>query len=174
LEEKSMADPKTYVYNGQNYGSEREMLLALLENFRAGEVGGEKSLRAWCAACQIPALRGGLRTIVEREASHARVLAQRLQEIGGQCPAQVQETSRETTLPDVSDADKLRELLGYLSGSSDPVAELRRTVLQVEEDQESRALLLTMLDDEDATVRWLRETCRDLTNEPTDSTRPAC
>ena len=165
-----MAEHKTYMCQGQSYDNERDMLVALLDNFRAGEAFGAELLQAWVTTCQLPALRGGLRTVVEREAWHARVLAQRLQELGSPCEAQIAADVRQTTLQrlgaaDISDVDKLREIAGFVTGPSDPVAELRHAALQIEEDQESRGLLLTLLDDEDATVRWLRDTYRQLIDE---------
>ncbi|MFN8624422.1 MAG: hypothetical protein U0587_00305 [Candidatus Binatia bacterium] len=66
---------------------------------------------------------------------------------------------------DISDVDKLREIAGLVTGPSDPVVELRNAAEQVEEDQETRTLLLTLLDDEDATVRWLRDSYRQLIDE---------
>lgn len=162
------AENRTYTCRGQTFATEREMLLAMMDGFRAAEAFGAESLRVWVGACRIPVLRGGLRTIVEREAWHARALAQRLTEIGGTCQAEVPAAVRETALTrlaaaDVGDIDKLRDVVGFLNGQSDPVGGLRQAALQVEEDQESRGLLMSMLDDEDATVRWFRETCASLT-----------
>lgn len=165
-----MAERKTYTCRGQSFDNERDMLIALVDNFRAGEALGAELLQAWVTVCQLPAVRGGLRTVVEREGWHARVLAQRLQELGSPCQAQITADVRQPTLQrlgsaDVSDVDKLREIAGFVTGPSDPVAELRQAALQIEEDQESRALLLTLLDDEDATVRWLREMYRRFVDE---------
>ena len=165
-----MAEPKTYICQGKTYHSERDMVVALLDNFRAGEAFGAELLQAWLNVCQLPALRGGLRTVVEREAWHARVLAQRLQELDNPCQAQFAADTRQVTLQrmgsaDISDVDKLREIAGLVTGPTDPVAELRYAAEQIEEDQETRALLSTLLDDEDATVRWLRDSYRQLIDE---------
>lgn len=168
MEATNSVQRRQYVCRGQVFASEHEMLLALLDEFRAAEAFGAESLRVWIGACRLPMLRGGLRTIVEREAWHARILGERLTELGGHCAAQTPEAIRETVLArlgamDVHDLDKLQDVVGFLSGSSDPVGELRCAVLQIEDDQESRGLLLSLLDDEDATVRWLCETCVSLT-----------
>ncbi len=165
-----MTAPRTYTCHGKCYDNERDMLIALLDNFRAGEAFGAELLQAWVRVCQLPSLRGGLRTVVERESWHARVLAQRLQELGSPGEAQIPAELRQTTLrrlgaADISDVDKLREIAGFVTGPSDPVAELRHAILQIEEDQESRAMLLTMLEDEEASVRWFRETYRQLIDE---------
>ncbi len=165
-----MAEPKTYICQGKTYHNERDMVVALLDNFRAGEAFGAELLQAWVTVCQLPALRGGLRTVAEREAWHARVLAQRLQELDSPCQAQLGADMRHATLKrmgaaEISDVDKLRELAGFVTGPSDPVAELRYAAEQIEEDQETRALLLTLLDDEDASIRWLRDSYRQLIDE---------
>ena len=58
----------------------REMFL---DRFRAGEALGELSLGAWIAVCKDSQLRGALRTVQMREGSHARVLGERIKELGG-------------------------------------------------------------------------------------------
>ncbi|MFN8624426.1 MAG: hypothetical protein U0587_00325 [Candidatus Binatia bacterium] len=165
-----MAEPRTYICQGKTYHNERDLVVALLDSFRAGETFGAEVLQAWLNVCQLPALRGGLRTVVEREAWHARVLAQRLQELDSPGQGQFAPETRQATLrrmgaATISDVDKLREIAGLVTGPSDPVAELRHAAEQIEEDQETRALLLTLLDDEDATVRWLRDSYRHLIDE---------
>jgi len=79
---------QTYTYNGRTYSSEREMVVALLDSFRAAEAFGAESLQAWIACCQVPCLRGGLRTICHREAYHARLLEERRGLARDQRPAQ--------------------------------------------------------------------------------------
>jgi len=165
-----MAEATTYICQGKTYHNERDMVVALLDNFRAGEAFGAELLQAWVSVCQLPALRGGLRTVVEREAWHARVLAQRLRELDSPCEAQFAPATRQATVQrmgaaEISDVDKLREIAAFVTEPSDPVCELRSAAEQIEEDQETRALLLTLLDDEDATVRWLRLSYRHLIDD---------
>ena len=155
---------KVFAYNGRTYASERKMLLPLLDGYRAAEALGAESLQTWIASCQLPCLRGGLRSICEREAYHARLLEQRLTEIGGECRAQIPEAERHRALAalgsrEVSDLQKLQGVVQRLTGPRDGAAELRRAVEQIEEDLETKEMLLTILDDEAASARWLCGTC---------------
>src|SRR5512139_1438917 len=96
---------RRYTCRGQTFATEREMLLAIMDEFRAAESFGVESLRVWLGACRIPMLRGGLRTIAEREAWHARVLAERIAEIGGKCEAEYPGPVRETALARLAATD---------------------------------------------------------------------
>jgi hypothetical protein len=158
---------KTYAYNGRTYASEREMVRALLDGFRSAEAFGAESLQGWIACCQVPCLRGGLRTICHREAYHARLLEERLRELGGDCRAQIPDALRQEVLTavasrELTDLQKLQGAVARVSGAGDVTADLRQAVDQIEDDQETKQILRTILDDEAATVRWLRETCEAL------------
>jgi hypothetical protein len=61
----------------------KQQLLRFLDRFRGGEALGEAGLGAWIASCQTDCLRGGLRTVQLREGFHARLLEQRMKELGG-------------------------------------------------------------------------------------------
>src|SRR5579884_1513956 len=63
-------------------GAERETVIPLLDALRAAEAAAEEVFGAWIAVCASPGLRGGLRTIAAREGTHARLLAERLRELG--------------------------------------------------------------------------------------------
>src|SRR5207245_9611885 len=88
------------------------LVLRFLDDLRAAEAAGAAVVDAWVAVCPLPSLRGGLRTIAEREAGHAVLLEERLRELGGACHAAVSETMRAAALarfgsPAVSDEEKL-------------------------------------------------------------------
>jgi hypothetical protein len=61
----------------------KETLLKFLDGFRAAEALGEESHGSWIEVSDYPMLRGGLRTIAQRESMHARLLEQRIVELGG-------------------------------------------------------------------------------------------
>jgi hypothetical protein len=91
-------------------------VIRFLDQFRAGEALGEASLGAWIAVCQDPCLRGGLRTVQMREGSHARLLAERIKELGGSPEFELPESLQRTTLEDAgsrerSDVAKVREFV---------------------------------------------------------------
>ena len=60
-----------------------EEVIRFLDGFRAGEALGEASLGAWVAVSTTPCLKGGLRTVQCREGMHARLLEERIKELGG-------------------------------------------------------------------------------------------
>src|SRR5439155_1092686 len=83
-----------------------------LASLRAAEAAGAAVVDAWVAVCPLPSLRGGLRTIAEREAGHAALLEERLRELGGTCDAVVPDAMRGAAVgrfgsPAVADEEKL-------------------------------------------------------------------
>ncbi len=139
-------------------GSERARVIGLLDAFQAAERAGVEAVGRWIVACADARLRGGLRMIRARDRRHAALAEARLRSLGGVPGAR---PSRELAAlcgvvadPGVSDRSKLALLLGRLPAREDaPLGELVR---RAEGDAETRALLETIVDDERATVRWLR------------------
>jgi len=136
----------------------RPQVVAFLDAFQAAERAGAEAVRRWIGACSDPRLRGGLRVIHARNTRHAALAEARLRALGGVPGAQ---PSRELTAlcgvvadPGVSDRSKLSLLLGRLPTSDD--APLRALVLDAEGDPETRSLFEAIVDDEEASVRWLR------------------
>ncbi len=133
-------------------------VIALLDELQAAERTGAEALRQWIATCRDPALRGGLRVIAARDAGHAELVAARLRALGGTTAAQ---PGRNLTAlcnllaaADVSDRSKLAILLArFPTRGYDPFAPL---VQRIEDDDETRALLEAIGDEERATVEWLR------------------
>src|SRR5881392_3956480 len=122
-------------------GSERARVIGLLDDFQAAERAGAEALGRWIVACADARLRGGLRVIRARDRRHAALAEARLRSLGGVPGAR---PSRELAAlcgvvadPGVSDRSKLALLLGRLPARED-------------------APLETIVDDERATVRWLR------------------
>jgi len=139
-------------------GSERARVIGLLDDFQAAERAGAEAVGRWIVACADARLRGGLRVIRARDRRHAALAEARLRSLGGVPGAR---PSRELAAvcgvvadPGVSDRSKLALLLGRLPAREDgPLGELVR---RAEGDAETHALLETIVDDERATVRWLR------------------
>jgi hypothetical protein len=149
------------------YATERAMLLRFLDDFRAAETFGGVVLSSWIDVARDRELRGGLRVVCEREAMHGRLLGARLAEIGGRCEKSLPETARETARArfgarDVSDADKIREIVRRLVDVDAAVAPIREVMDQITEDRETRDLLASILEDEAATVRWFHATAERL------------
>src|SRR5579859_64331 len=127
---------------GKSYPSERAAIMNFLENTAAGEAGGAEAFTKWAAVCKTDCIRSGLRMVAEREAYHARQLAQRLHDMGGECQASMGEEGRKfvdfVSAADRSDVEKL----GYLSkafGDADAIFKpVREFIASIKDDLESR------------------------------------
>jgi hypothetical protein len=151
---------------GKSYPSERAAIMSFLENTAAGEAGGAEAFTKWAAVCKTDCIRSGLRMVSEREAYHARQLAQRLHDMGGECQASMGEEGRKfvdfVSDPNRSDVDKL----GYLSkafGDPDSIFKpVREFIASIKDDLESREMLRLFVEDECSTLTWLADCCKAL------------
>ena len=133
-------------------------LQALLDELQAAEEAGAEALGLWLATCDDPALRGGLRVIRARDIAHARLARRRLEAIGatpGQAaPRQLQSLCGVLAASDVSNRSKLTILLSrFPARADDPVPDVVRQL----DDDETRAMLESIHDDDRASLRWLRD-----------------
>ena len=133
-------------------------LPALLDELQAAEEAGAEALGLWIATCADHRLRGGLRVIRARDQAHARLARRRLAALGGgsmqSAPRQVQSLCGVLAAPDVSNRSKLAILLSRFPARADDA--LPDVVSRLEDD-ETRALLEVVHDDDRASLRWLRE-----------------
>lgn len=150
-------------------------LQALLDELQAAEEAGAEALGLWLAGCESPGLRGGLRVIRARDLAHARLARRRLAALGGaggRAPShQVQSLRGVLAASDVSNRSKLAILLSRFPKRSDEA--LPHAVAALDDD-ETRALLETVHDDDRASLRWLREVAEDAADadaEPTSAPR---
>jgi ferritin-like protein len=150
--------------------SDRQATIRFLDQFRAGEALGEASLAAWIAVCRTECLRGGLRTIQSREGAHARLLAQRIRELGGTPAHELPAAVREAVLADAGNADKpdAQKVLAFVQRFPDVDEALRPICEQADRlggDPETQSLLRTIAQDERSTLVWLQEACAQLNPE---------
>lgn len=160
-------EPHRYRIGKRTYATERVMLIRFLDDFRAAETFGGVVLSSWLDVARDRELRGGLRVVCEREAMHGRLLGNRLAEIGGRPEKSLPETGREASRArfgsrEVSDGEKIREIVRRLKDVESAVAPIREVIDQIEEDRETRNLLASILEDEAATVRWFHATAERL------------
>lgn len=137
-------------------------VVRFLDDLRAAEDAAAEVFEAWVGACQLAGLRGALRTIAAREATHAELLDARLAELGVAPTATIDADVRAAAVarfasPAVSDEEKLAL---FLARYPDDHAAARPfdAVLSVPDagDPETRELLGLVADAEVATVSWLR------------------
>ena len=137
------------------------LVLRFLDSLRAAEVAGAAVVDAWVAVCPLPSLRGGLRTIAEREAGHAALLEERLRELGGTCDAVVPDAMRSAAVgcfgsPAVADEEKLALVLARYPEETTVRRPIVHVLDQLDPDLETRELLRLVAEGEGATVAWLR------------------
>jgi hypothetical protein len=146
-------------------------LVRFLDDLRAAETAASDVIAAWIAVCSLDGLRGGLRAIAEREAGHAALLADRVQELGGACTAEVAEPVRTAALarfgsPAVSDEEKLGFLVARYPDDAAAARPIDRMLGEASEDVETYELLRLVADAEASTIAWLRAYHAALRSDP--------
>jgi len=136
-------------------------VVRFLDDLRAAETAAAEVFRAWVDVCALEGLRGGLRAIAEREATHADLLAERLRELGAECSAAVAEPVQAAArarfgTPTVGDDEKLTLFLARYADDKAVTRPIRAVLEQLEDDPETRELLRLVADGETATLAWLR------------------
>jgi len=156
-----------YTYNGQSHATEREMIMHLVDEFRCGENFAAEYLNKWIEASDQECVKGGLRVVQQREAYHAQILEARLRELGGVPQCTVPQERRDKELPfysstDTKDAQKLLSLTSRITDAATILKPLTDAIAQIQEDQQSKELLRSLIDDEMSSVKWLMEACSTL------------
>jgi hypothetical protein len=140
----------------------RPGIARFLDDLRAAEAAGAEVLLAWIAVCTHDGLRGGLRTIAEREAAHAELLDERLRELGVPCTATLSDAVRNSALErygsaTVSDEHKLDLVLARYPDDASATRPIHAVIDDLrDDDPETRELLRLVADGETATIAWLR------------------
>lgn len=142
----------------------REETLAFLDQFRAAEALGEASVGAWIAVCGTECLRGGLRTVQMREGSHARLLEERIKELGGSPSFELPEAVQRSTMEgaasaETPDARKVKDFVARFPDPDAAVAPIHALADRLDADPETQSLLRTIAQDERATLEFLYEAC---------------
>jgi len=150
---------------GTTRDASREEVIQFLDQFRAGEALGEASLGAWIAVSQTDCLRGGLRTVQTREGSHARLLAERIKELGGSPRHEVPEAVYRQVMegagdPERSDAAKVKEFVDRFPDIDAALRPIHELADRLDGDQETQFLLRTIAQDERSTLEFFQDACR--------------
>jgi hypothetical protein len=146
---------------GQHYPSERDALLSIFDELHATQMDAAVAFAKWAAVCRTPGLRTGLIMIAERNAGHARILARRAHELGGELHSVATEHgSRLVEIlanPQVSDGDKLASLVGLIQEPKEAAAPILTFASMLKADVESQQALRLLADDELSTATWLHD-----------------
>ncbi len=151
-----------YMAVGKSHASEKEMIVALLDEYRCAENFASEYLGSWNEVSNEQCVKGGLRVIQRREAYHAKLLEDRLRELGGapQCTVPTEQRSKEMavyTSKDKSDAQKLQYVADQITDLPKALSFITDVIDQIQEDQQSKELLRSLVQDEMSSAQWLLE-----------------
>ncbi len=143
----------------------QEALIAFLDQFRAGEALGEASLGAWIEVSDTACVKGGLRTVQQREGMHARLLEARLKELGATPSFEVPEAIYEKTMkgaadPDKKDAEKVADFVKQFPDVDAAIQPILDISDKLDHDPETQFLLRTIAQDERSTLVFLKDACQ--------------
>ncbi len=152
---------------GSKSAASRSEVIKFLDQFRAGEALGEASLGAWIEVSDTACLKGGLRTVQMREGFHARLLEQRIKELGGSPEAEVPEAIYDAAMQqsasrEKTDAVKLQEFVAHFPDVDKALAPIHELADRLDDDPETQSLLRTIAQDERSTLEFLGEACSQL------------
>jgi hypothetical protein len=155
---------RRYVYKGESHATERDMIMHLLDEFRCTEAFGAEYVILWLATSDQEWVRGGLRVVQQREAFHARLMEERLRELGGipRCIVPADVRKRKLAFygsTELKDAGKLRDEAAEIGDPAQSLKIYTDAIAQIDEDQETKALLHWIVQDELTTIRWVMESC---------------
>ena len=142
-------------------------IIKFLDGFRAGEAFGETSLGAWIEVSDIPCVKGGLRTVQQREGFHSRLLEARIKELGGTCKAEVPQAIYDSGMkssadPAKGDAAKVLDFAGRFPDCDAALKPIFDMADRLSDDPETQSLLRTIAQDERSTLEWFQTTCAQL------------
>jgi hypothetical protein len=154
-----------YVANGKSHASEREMIVALLDEYRCAENFASEYLNCWNEVSDQDCVKGGLRVIQQREAYHAKLLEDRLRELGGipQCTVSTEQRTKEMAVyasKEKKDAEKLQYVANQIQDLPKALSFITDVIDQIHEDQQSKELLRSLVQDEMSSAQWLLEACQ--------------
>ncbi len=154
-----------YMFGGKTHATEREMIMHFLDEYRCAENFASEYLGCWNEVSNEECVKGGLRVIQRREAYHAQLLEDRLRELGGnpQCTVPTEQRSKEMGVyaaKDKSDAEKLLYVANQITDLPKALSFITNAIDQIQEDQQTKELLRSLVQDEESSAKWLMEACQ--------------
>ena len=159
-----------YVFGGKSYDTEREMLVAFLDEYRCAENYAADYFNSWSEVSDEACVKGGLLAIQQREAFHGQLLEARLRELGGspQCSVPTEQREKDMVLyasTDKNDAEKLMHVTSQFPDLAKALSFITDVIDQIQDDQQSKELLRSMVQDEMSSGNWLMGACQLLNGE---------
>ena len=159
-----------YVFGGKSYDTEREMLVAFLDEYRCAENYAADYFNCWSEVSDQACVKGGLLAVQQRESFHAQLLEARLRELGGspQCSVPTEQREKDMALyasTDKNDAEKLSYVTSQFPDLTKALRFITDVIDQIQDDQHSKELLRSLVQDEMSSGNWLIEACQMLNGE---------
>lgn len=156
-----------WTYGSESFATERDMILRVLDDFRSTEAFGAEYVPLWLRTSDEDVVKGGLRVVGEREAFHARLMENRLRELGGVPHCEIPADVRKRKLAfygstKLGDAGKLRDEAAEIGDPAKALERYTDVVAQIRDDVITKQLLHWILQDERSTIRWVKQTCAKL------------
>jgi len=141
-----------------------EEVIRFLDQFRAGEALGEASTAAWVEVSDVDCVRGGLRVVQHREGMHARLLEERIKQLGGSCNFEIPDEIYNGAMKDSGNKKKgdAKKVLAFVERFGDcdkalqPIFDLAD---RLDHDPETQSLLRTIAQDERSTIEFFNDAC---------------
>ena len=163
-----------FVAFGKTYGSEKEAVLAFLDQARAAEANGAEAFNGWVKTCKTECIYTGIQMIAEREAYHSRIFAKRLADLGGMQHAGVTEQGRKLTQTlagtELTDHKKLLYITSNFGKPEEAIAPIKAFGEAIKDDLSTKEAVRLFCEDELSSARWLWDTCAALN---ADSAKPS-
>jgi len=143
---------------------EKPPLVQVLDGYRAAEASGAATLEAWAGLTENRKLAGGLRTMSAREAAHAFLLEVRIRELGGEPTGTIPEWlagyNKALVDPEATDKDRLAAVVAQFPDTDSALEPLQHLIDSIDDDELTREMLVTMGDDQRATLAWFHAAFR--------------
>lgn len=146
-------------YQGKENPTEKDRIVHFMQMYRSTEHFNATFILPWIEVSPSEAVRGGLRIVQAREGVHARMMRERLRELGETTFVDVSEERKATQIPffaspERSDLEKMDMLVHIFDDLDDFFEPLTTLIDNIKEDLQTREMLRTILEDEYATVKW--------------------
>jgi hypothetical protein len=177
LEQGSSPDSGSFRADGKTYPSEKDAVIAFVDELRANEYCASLAFPKWVATCKTDCIRSGLAMIAEREGYHARVFEQRLKQLGAQ--ARAVESPRVAALHDyfgdatMSDADKLLRVTRLVSDPKESIRFITDFADSLRTDLQTKEMLTLYAEDELSSGTWLVKSCAALNQQSASTSQSA-
>lgn len=146
---------------GQMYRSERDAVIAFLDELHATQMDSAIAFAKWSAVCRTRGLRTCIMMIAERKASHARMIERRAHELGAVLRVTATEHGGKLAAllsnDEIPEAQKLSALASLIREPQQAVAPIIEFAAALTNDIETKQALRLLAEDELSSAAWLHD-----------------